>query len=1630
MSCRNNSNVYKYKTIKGILEEFLTPTGLDYQVNNVLDAIKRLTPAQVDTFKTNPTKFQEWIVEYLKKAQDQKLKERGLAYADPVIQPPYRKQPAFEAGVCRSCPPAPAPYYNASGYLAGVDPLNSEQARMLLAQAMHEGAGDAEFEYLQGFEFVGGMPRGMYLNKIVNARPPYYFKVENGGEEGGEDEASLVPIKVEKEVNGRKYAILLDKIVISPTGGTLDAYLILEVPNTGQEVMFRATNVPFTPGGLGPASTKLSLQSDVHIRLNNTAKLIIKGQQNETFVEWDCNGFKQMGIKAEIEFCREFLTPLKPDLEIDTTQSKRVKGYFTAVMPSWGEFVASITMDKFAVTKHQDYKWEIQSAVLDFSDGANHPDFVDITPNYYSEFKNNNGTFSSQWKGFFLRQLKVTLPKKFSKEGAPPVSINVEKLIIDDRGLTGLVTVNAQVLSLEDGNLGGWAYSIDELRIAVVANRIQGGGFGGWLNIPIFSQAGNDADSSITAADCFRYSANIIGTPGGERYEFSVTPGTNSKKVNIMLGSVVLDPTTFVKVQVIGDSVNILANLTGKIVIDGNTDSSGTQLKLPEFNFQDVLLANQAPYFRGGTMGIGGSVGASFGGFGLKVILPELGNGGSGGTSRFRVGAEITLVGDTPSDLSANLRLAGQTTVSLIGELKNINGRQRWKYQRCQLEEVSIAASIKLIELKGSVNWYEGNPQFGKGFRGQLSMKLPGLKSSSSSGGFGIQALAQFGKINDYKYFFVDALLTMNPGIDLGGLSIRGFGGGVYYHMSRDTTSFASLDTAQNYVIIPSVLGQSLSGIKYLPNPTIKLGVKATVIVATTKEEVFNGAATFAIEFVEGGGVSKIELHGAARMLSKIKFGGAGLFESTPTMDAPISATLFISYDFGKKTLHGELGVFANIQGALSGTGPGFALGKAVIHFDPQKWYINVGTPVQPLGVQIGIPISGLDINLLKAKIYFCVGTGIPPMPPLPAYVREMTGADNFMVNENRRATGQGFAMGASIEISTGEATFLIFYGHLDMGLGFDLMLQKYDSIYCPNNNNEMLGVNGWYAAGQAWAYVDAEIGVKYKQKRFPIMDIGAAAVLQMKLPNPFWARGAVGGRFSILGGLVKGNCNFKFTIGKNCDHAAEENDAQYVQLIEALEPADQAENVEVNTLPIAHFGVPFNAYYNTYNEAGEEIKYDPFIRMIELKDSTGNKVNLIQTPTPGDRRSLPSIYSNFLKAHTRYYFTVKMDLVDEAGVVVKSETKSVTFRTGAAPRVIPPSNIKGSYPVDGMFNLYRKEHPKGFLSLKVGQSYLLAGVTLQAHFSLPNGSVVAKKPVQLMPSGNYLQFDMPDNLLGNQVYRMTIVHPGWKTSSETGGGEGAKGTSSGGNATPEPVEQIYYTAYFRTSTYNTFGEKLLAFRAQATQSSQEDLMSLTHNAFEPFDRLEIYGGPTFSPLIGIQQGQSPDIDKVQEYYQVLESVLQYRPSNELPMLRVWINGQDSLPSVNAAMFETNAATGGLANVALRNHYFKTSREHIRRQIMRLSETVNNECADFSADPNNTYIQGFATPDGYQCGYSDTYMGLIAGNPKLKGLYEILGNVKAGPNTVHPFYLNYELPNSFISTPGIPVNFKHFNSNY
>ena len=258
--------------------------------------------------------------------------------------------------------------------------------------------------------------------------------------------------------------------------------------------------------------------------------------------------------------------------------------------------------------------------------------------------------------------------------------------------------------------------------------------------------------------------------------------------------------------------------------------------------------------------------------------------------------------------------------------------------------------------------------------------------------------------------------------------------------------------------------------------------------------------------------------------------------------------------------------------------------GKMRLKFAPNEWYIYVGEPDVNKRITITMkPAAGLEATL---KAYFVVGSNIPNSPPPPAAVANILGqkadALNYMRDLNALSNGAGFAFGASLSVQTGDVNFLIFYAKFDAGVGFDVMVRKYPgATYNCGGATNPLGMNGWYANGQAYAYMQGELGIKVtvfgSQQKIPIIKGGAAILLQAKLPNPSWFTGYMAGYYSVLGGAFSGTFNMKIVLGKDCTLNPVAPAGPDIKFINTITPDDQTTGVDVTAIPQVTFSQPIN---------------------------------------------------------------------------------------------------------------------------------------------------------------------------------------------------------------------------------------------------------------------------------------------------------------------------------------------------------------------------------------------------------------------------------------------------------------------
>lgn len=1462
---------YEFIYIQEIISAFLG-SDLPELRSVILEKIKKQPETQINKFIADPEYFFKWL-------KDQVKLEVQYSYIE-LHGPGTTSIENENFEIQNFTSPDKRKNYNSpsknrgsvSGYLASDDPTFE-----LLRQSAEVRYEDLNFEYQQGFRMINGVNRAFYLEAIAGER----------ARGTGETQANpyLMPIELlSYGEDGKGYRVYLDNIMFNPNSpATMDAYIVIDVPTNGSRIVFEAHEIQFTPKGLLLSNgIKLELSEDIPLRLNNNARMVIKANEN-TYVAMDCLGFAGMGIQADVELCRNIVKPIDPNTEKVLAEPKMVHGTFTTILPSLSSLYIDFIVDPFVITGAEDVKWKVDTITLDLSEALSP---VGTPPVGYNTQLAGPWGFSPLWKGFYAKNIEVSLPKKFKKDSSALV-VGVHDLMIDPMGVSCSVSAS-NILPLSEGSADGWGMSVDEFELTVLMSTINKAQFDGKIHVPLFKDSTNTTNT-LLPEDCFNYSALI--QPGGN-YQFSVSQQAGVVYAADMwkAGSVHIT-SSLIELQYANDSFFVVARLNGDIKVNDNI-TQNVKVNIPKITFQQLEISNRAPYFSPGTWGFPISIGPKFAGFELGFRNIEM---------------VKTVDGEPCLNFDAHVLISDDTTkigatggFGLVGELEVINGEQHWKYKKLKVHDVDVNGSFAgVATVQGFAIFFEGDPVFGTGFRGGLKAKFDLMSSE-------VNVVGQFGRVNDFKYFMIDAMYCAAPGSGInlaGAFELTGIGGGVFYHMLRPNSavSFASCGNP-----IPTQLGSSLSGIVYTPTDTVILGIKLTVAGATVGlDEAFNANASIEFQFGTGGSLDKIWLNGNGRFMAPIDINGLPAFvkNQVPFNSAAVSANVDIELDFKNKQFTGKLETYMNIAGVLRGisTNPPNRMCFAEVKFSESEWYIKIGGPADSMRAGIVVTIPGMKSKepLLTFRSYLQVGNNIDPLPPLPEDILDLLG-DSGVDNQydSQRSTSQldGFAFGVDVEMG-GHFKFLVLYADLDAHFGFDVNVAKTTpAMLC---NNQPFGINGWYAQGQIYAALEVEMGLEVKvfgnKKQFTIMKAGIGAALEAKLPNPFWAHGAVGYNYNLLNGLVKGEGNFDFEVGEKCVFSSQGSLAD-VPVILDVRPDIGSLNVSVDKMPSATFNFPVDEEFSFEDLGGSNNVFKVSLDTMKLY-WRNYEIPTRNTVFSNGRKKATIIPQSFLPGQDTIRMLVSVH-VDSNGVTINRERRDVWFITGEGKKTISPSNVKGSYPLDGQYNFYRDEltNHKGYIQLDRAQPDVMLEDEDYIKVVRYRQSGGGCQFYKLTFSGeNYwekkLEFPLPEDgfFQSNSVYEMQIVdYPkddsNWgpnytglapcicngcippvitPPTPPFGGVLVPTLAESDGPVIPPvvvpavntpPAERIVYSAYFRVSEYNKFSDKMAALQTSAPKpvknSGAEDQVFLTlpdvvifNVDIEPFDWYDVNSG-------------------------------------------------------------------------------------------------------------------------------------------------------------------------------------------
>ncbi len=1354
-------------------------------------------------------------------------------------------------------------------------------------------------------------------------------------------EGSVLPVGLKPD--GVKYTIMINKMVFFPNkAAQLDAKLTTKIPGINRNYTFVSKGTSFHPGGMSGES-RLMLPGKISVPLQGKFRLNILTENNNSYVSWDCNGFKKFSLDASVDICPSIIVPVDANLKPDTTSYVTSKFYIS--VEDLESVVVELSIQPFEVRRLPGFVWSVDRAVFDFSDKST-PAGMQFPINYNHPDVSSKGAPGKLWQGFYMKSARVKLPDAITQSDTTDqfdidfqtgavtdtqlihnqvrkgITVGVQNLVIDYTGFSGAI-FGTDLLTLEEGKIGTWRMSVDSIAVNVKQNIPNGGAFMGKLRIPMF-------DSTTLG-----YKAVIM--PMTSQYLFKV-----DVKDQMVLKSGAMGGSSFVidKNSAISVEYTELKGFIAKAVLNGTATFSSPvksqdngspgqtasgpakdSLQIHGIAFQDLELSTKEPYLKPGTWQYSSNgkqdelgkfpITINAIGFIKDQVTEEVG---------FVIDADVNLMKDTSGGFAAGGR------IMVLCNIDVIDGVQQWSFSRVKVERLSLDVSGPGYAFKGRIDFFENNPVFGTGMRGAIRASFqPKIE---------VGAVIQFGEVDGYRYWFADAAVSFAPGVPLGpsGLSLYGFGGGAYYHMRREGFSKVTLPEptpgsskdSLSFDDIPSALGQSLTGIKYVPDNSILIGIKAMVALGTASREVFNAELQFEINFNASGGLNQIGFLGDARFMTP----------PGPDQDPQLRVVLDMLYDFPNESFHAQLDVYVNAAGGvIRGAYPLGLAGTGVIHADPKDWYIHLGTPDNR--VRLALDPKGManmkakksgggrtaaqdslipDIGIMLTA-YLDVGTIIPDFPTpfshnpaIRSKVQAILGDIDLPARTGNPLLDQGggIIFGATLDVIMPELTFLIFYAEFAASLGFDVMLKNYGpTARCAGNeaSDQPIGINGWYATGQFFAYIAGAIGIKVNifgiKGKFEILSLAAAAVLQAKLPEPFWARGIVGGQYRILGGLIKGKCRFEFEAGKVCDIVGASQLAGLEMISSVTPDGNSASEVDVFIRPQVAFNIAIGEVFTLTNDNGDDIDYKPRLTEFAIIDSKSKQAINGQIDWNYANDLLAFKPFDVLTGNRKYELKVRVqfDTRKEGEgwkLLLNGENKPeqqeriVEFTTGPAPDYIPEHNIAYSYPVINQYQFLKGESANGYVKLKQGQPYLFDvdrdKWNLEA-YTIQNAEIVSTSALSYNGSDRQVNFAIAANQIkGNELTHLRLVNApaianvAIDANLNVIEADKLSGVSAndfntmlveerkleGSIEALEVTDMLSY--HFRTSFYNTLREKMLAadisgdwFNPLFTDASGGSALSMdefgvyysSSEYFDEFDQIGWHNGDEqIKPLI------------------------------------------------------------------------------------------------------------------------------------------------------------------------------------
>lgn len=944
---------------------------------------------------------------------------------------------------------------------------------------------------------------------------------------------------------GTQYKLAIVNILFSPEDAKMNVVLGVNNASLGNYFDFMAQDVCLRSTGLSVSKMLVKAIGNKEINIGSSKKLVILGASNAnqtmSYVEWDCNGFKNLHLMGYVEIDSTVLVQPKTGQQ---TNHSLVRANFSVNLKSWNDFIIDLGIDKpFEIAGLPKWTFEAGNLVLDLSNTKN-PAGITFPQGY-------QGMMNNEWQGIFFKNIQVKTPVGFKDKTneSERLKFNIDNLIIDRTGVSTFIRTS-NLLPLSKGKFDQWAISIGLIEIKVLSNAFEYGKIEGKLKVPIDESkefgytmvldyltaedgkralAYHTTLSSLNDLDFRMWKAKLSILPNSHAKFYYNSNDSVYAELKINGTMSIVD--TFPLIKKIDFAGIRVENL---VVRSSNVATSDSSF----INIDKISFASAQK--------TAGGFPVNFKDF--KVVKKnEIING----KNTQLLGLEIEM--DVNLKMGAN-SFAGGTKLDIWAKPDKKEGILGFKYHDFSVDSIGINGKIAMLEVEGYVKFYDNDPVYGDGLKGNLMAQFtPGIS---------LGALAYFGNVTQsnkkFDYWGVFGSVTLSSGIPiLAAFEVAGFGGGAYNNMEM-------------------MLPQSP-----MTTREVKLNSASLIPVLKPKFDVFGFRATVFAQSFPGGTSWKAALSLGAEIkksdfsLQNINFqGNMWMMAPSPKPGEPALSSFWaealINYDFVNEQFDGSFNFFANKEIAPSITMQGIQnndrAGTILMHYSKQKWFVYAGKPDDRCGIKLNNPAVSLNG-------YLVMGSVVPGIPPLPTKILNVISPTVSTTRSPEISQGKGFGFGAEFGINTGDKKFLFMTASLDLLVGFDMSLMKYEQASCDGISMNNIGIDGWYGRGQLYAYAEgkiyADIDVWFYTGKVEIMNCKAGMALEGGLPNPTWLKGSIAGNYSLFNGSLKGNFKYDALIGKECRPAMlQESPVVDMKIIADVTPSDQSNNYSIFDKP------------------------------------------------------------------------------------------------------------------------------------------------------------------------------------------------------------------------------------------------------------------------------------------------------------------------------------------------------------------------------------------------------------------------------------------------------------------------------